>query len=135
MSVLRHCRARSGAHTVDGDITEIDPALLTMYRREAERIDSMPGASPPGVPRLAFVGNHMRRQAAQHRLRETITLWSMSRHEDARVTMRRFWFTFNIDVLAAKILNEKDADALRAKIIADLETRGIVTNILEKETV
>lgn len=125
---------RSGARTVDGDITEIDPALLAMYFKEQARIDGMPGMAPPGVPRLAFVGNHMRRQAAQHHLREAITTWCLSRHEDARVATRRFWFTFKIDVLAAKVLNEKDADALRAKIYDDLESRGIVTNILQKET-
>lgn len=126
---------RSGANTVDGDITEIDPLLLAKYRGEADRIDGAP-VVPYGVPRLPVIANHMRRQAAQHRLREVITQWSMSRHEDARVAMRRFWFVFKIDVLEARTLNEKDADALRAKICADLESRGILPIVNnEMETV
>jgi len=116
---------RSGALTVDGDITEIDPLLLAQYRGEIARIDDAP-IVPYGVPRLPVVANHMRRQAAQFRLREAITVWCLSRHENANVAMRRFWFTFKIDVMQAKTLNAKDADALRAKICADLELRGIV---------
>jgi DNA repair protein RadD len=123
---------RGGANTVDGDITEMDPLLLASYRGEINRIDGAP-VVPYGVPRVPVIANHMNRQAAQHHLRETIVQWCMSRHEDARVAMRRFWFTFKIDVLAARTLNEKDADELRGRICADLAERGIVSVTNEME--
>lgn len=125
---------RTGPEVVDGDITQIDPAILEMYLKEQNRIDGAP-VVPPGVPRMAVVANHMNRQAAQFRLREAITRWTTLRKEDARVSMRRFWFTFGIDVVQAKTLNERDADTLRDKILADMAkfygTMTTVNNELE----
>jgi DNA repair protein RadD len=114
---------RSAPNLVDGDITLIDPALMAMYRKEIERIDGDP-VVPYGAPRTAVVANHMKRRAAQYHLREAITAWSSSYREDVRVNMRRFWFAFNIDVMAAKTLNEKDAGVLKDKILADMSARG-----------
>lgn len=117
---------RGGANTVDGDITEIDPLLLARYRGEIERIDSAP-VVPPGVPRMAVVANHMNRQRAQHHLREAMAYWAGSHPGVAdRVNYRRFWFAFNTDVLTAQTLNVKDADALREKIVADMQARAIL---------
>jgi DNA repair protein RadD len=124
---------RSGANTVDGDIALIDPALLAQYLKEVERIDAAP-VVPYGVPRVAVVANHMRRQAAQHRLRELMAYWAGTYPGDAdRVLYRRFWFAFGIDVLAAKALNEKDAEALMQKIFSDIASRGIVLPVTNNE--
>jgi len=120
---------RSGANTVDGDITLIDPLLLAKYRGEIARIDAEP-VVPYGVPRLPFIANHRNRQRAQYHLRDAMAWWAGS-YPDAgnQVNYKRFYLTFGIDVLAAKTLNESDGTALREKIIADLNARGIITTI------
>lgn len=127
---------RGGALTVDGDITEIDPDLFAKYMGEIARVD-MPSSqviAPAGVERVFVVAQHQRRQAAQHKLRDAITAWASSYRDEARVTMRRFWFTFGIDVLQAKTLGAGDAAKLMEKIYADLRNRGIVagTNVINE---
>lgn len=118
--------ARGGPMEVDGDITLIDPAVLAQYLGEKARIDG----SPPnlsGPAHVAAIRNHMLRQAEQHRLREAIAYWagSYGDHPD-RVNYRRFWFTFNIDVLAAMTLGRSDAEILRQRIIDDMRSRAIL---------
>ena len=121
--------ARGGPAQVDGDITEIDPALLAQYRQEMDRID-VPATAvyvPAGVPRVAVIKSHMNRQAAQHRLREAMIYWYSTYGDlDARVAYRRFWFAFNIDHNAAMTLGRPEAYALRERIVASLVDRGIV---------
>ena len=123
---------RGGPELVDGDITLIDPAIMAAYMKEQQRIDAAPQV-PYGVPRAPVVANHMERQAAQHHLRNTIAEWTAIRKEDARVAMRRFWFTFGMDVMQARTLNKKDADALRGKILADMAKNGKMQTVTNDE--
>lgn len=129
---------RGGPATVDGDITQIDPQLLAMYRGEQSRIDG-PAPNLSGAAHVAGIRNHMNRQAAQHRLREVIAYWYSSHGDaDSSVNFRRFWFTFGVDAMQALTLGTADADAMRQRIIDDLTKRCVtipssitVTNELE----
>jgi hypothetical protein len=110
----------------------VTPEILAMMMRERDRIDAPP-VVPAGVPRMPVIARHMTRQRAQHYLRETIDYWAGSYARDAdRVNYRRFWHTFGIDVLSAQALNEADADALRAKIVADLTRRDILPPVINE---
>jgi superfamily II DNA or RNA helicase len=120
---------RGGPLQVDGDITELDPALLQQYRGEIARIDVPASAVhvPTGVPRVSVIASHMKRQAAQHRLREAMAFWYATYSDpDQRVAYRRLWFTFGVDHMGAMTLGRPEADTLRERIIANLQSRGIV---------
>jgi len=123
---------RGEPNLVDGDLGLVTPEILAMMMRERDRIDAPP-VVPAGVPRMPVIARHMTRQRAQHYLRETIDYWAGSYASDAdRVNYRRFWHTFGIDVLSAQALNEADADALRAKIVADLTRRDILPPVINE---
>lgn len=116
---------RDGPAMVDGDLQQIDPALLAEYRGEIARID---GAAPnlSGPAHVAGIRNHMNRQAAQHRLREVVAFWYSSHGgDDSSVNFRRFWFTFGIDAMQVMTLGTADADAMRQRIIDDLTKRCV----------
>lgn len=129
---------RGTPKAVDGDITQVDPAWIAQMMREAERLMNAP-VVPYGVPRMAVVANHMNRQRAQHHLRELMGWWAGTYNGDVdRVNYRRFYLTFNVDVMTAKTLNEKDATTLHEKILADMTNRGIIlpatiTNALNQQ--
>lgn len=126
---------RGGPEQVDGNLDEIDPALLAQYRGEIDRIDGQ-AYVPAGAPRTAVIAQHMKRQAAQFTLRDAMAYWYAS-HGDAdnATSYRRFWFTFNIDHLAACALGRPEAETLRQRIIDDMVERGVrlptVTNEME----
>lgn len=119
---------RDGPAQVDGDLTLVDPQLMAQYRGEIARIDG----SPPnlsGAAHVTGIANHMNRQAAQHRLRETMAYWynaTANSGDDDRVNYRRFWFTFNIDSMQAMTLGRPEAMTLRDRILADIASRGMI---------
>lgn len=117
--------SRGGPAFVDGDILEMDPALLAKYRGEIQRVDGEMHGAP-----LYVIANHRYRQASQHRLREAMAHWAGSYPEsDNRVNMRRFFFTFNIDIASAQILGRTDADELTTRVIDDMINRGVILPI------
>lgn len=116
---------RGGPAQVDGDILEIDPALLAQYRGEIQTIDRAIHGAP-----LYITKAHMQRQAAQYRLRETLAHWYNSTAQagdDDRTNFKRFWFTFGMDSMQVMTLGRPEADAMRERIIAELTNRGIVS--------
>lgn len=129
---------RGGPAMVDGDITQIDPAILAQYFAEQSRIDG-PAPNLSGPAHVAGIRNHMNRQAAQHRLRDALAFWySTHGGDDDKVNYRRFWFTFGIDAKQVMTLGAADADVMRQRIIDDMTKRGVripdsitVTNELE----
>lgn len=129
---------RGGPAQVDGDITQIDPAILAQYFVEQQRIDG-PAPNLSGAAHVAGIRNHMNRQAAQHRLREVLAFWySTHGGDDDKVNYRRLWFMFGIDAKQVLTLGTADADELRKRIIDDITKRGVripdsitVTNELE----
>lgn len=122
---------RSGPDRVDGDLTELDPAVLAKLRGEIARVDGQ-ALIPQGVPHVAQLAarkNHIERQQHQAQLRAAIALWAGWQHEQGRGTTesyRRFYFRYGVDVATACALGSREADELREKIQADLERAKVV---------
>jgi superfamily II DNA or RNA helicase len=122
---------RSGPDRVDGDLTELDPAVLAKLRGEIARVDGQ-ALIPQGVPHVAQLAarkNHIERQQHQGQLRSAIALWAGWQHEQGRGTTesyRRFYFRYGVDVATACALGSREADELREKIQADLERAKVV---------
>ena len=122
---------RGSPELVEGDIVEIDPAVLKAMRNEIARVDGpvyIPNAAPPeatpGIQR-----RHMERQAAQQGLRRTMALYGgLMAHEGRsdREGHKRFYFQFGVDVLTAQTLGTKDAGELAERVQAYLDKRHIV---------
>jgi DNA repair protein RadD len=120
---------RATLEQVDGDLTELDPAVLALMRGEVARIDA-PVQYPAGLSdaaRRTLWHRHHDRQVAQAALRYVIGSWAAVHSSDSDSTnYRRFFHTFGVDVVSAMALNSKDAEALREKIEAKLAIDGFV---------
>jgi hypothetical protein len=112
---------RSAPKFVDGDLVELDPAVLAKMRGEVEKVDG-----PAFIPRdaTAIVAasikkNHRERQSAQGDLREIIRWWAgmqTARGLTESETYRLFYLTFGVDVLSAQALGRPDATALAERV-------------------
>lgn len=122
---------RGAPHEVDGDMFELDPAMLRQLRGEIARIDGAP-AYPPGIDggvRTAIYRTHEGRIAAQHSLRDAIALYGgYQKHlgRDDREAMKRFFYAFGVDVLTAQTLNARDATDLENRVRHQLNIDGVV---------
>lgn len=123
---------RSAPEHVDGDLIELDPAVLRQLRGEVDRIDSapvVPRALQNSAAGLAVIRNHNARQVAQLRLRDAIALWAGWQYHGGRSTQegyRLFFHTFGTDVMTAQTLNAKDAEDLEARIRTALTRANVV---------
>jgi DNA repair protein RadD len=113
---------RSGPEHVDGDLIELDPAVLAQMRGEVDRIDG-PVRVPSHVSQVvarSISNKWTARQEAQHLLRERIAQWAgpwkFNEGETDREIQRRFYLTFGVDVMSAQSLNAADAAELMEKI-------------------
>jgi superfamily II DNA or RNA helicase len=114
--------SRSSPAHVDGDLQELDPAVLAAMRGEVARIDDAPiipyglRGTPAGG---AVVKHHNLRSFAQRELRAHMALYGGWRHalgEDLSMSHRRFFHTFGVDVMSAQALNASGASELRERI-------------------
>lgn len=113
--------SRATLKEVNGDLFELDASVLARLRGEVERIDALPRIPQSATPiaQRAIVKRHQARQRSQAALRDMIALYAgVLKHQgfDDPEIYRHFYLTFNIDVLTAQTLNEKDADELWQKI-------------------
>ncbi len=119
----KHFENRTGAEFVDGDLTEIDDATLSLMRKRVSESDL--GVEQyrtmlinRGCPELGIMRNikyHKKRQASQYVLREWIKYWSGGLRSDGYDNGQiytAFFIEFNIDVMSAMVLNCKNADKL-----------------------
>lgn len=131
-----HCNipaGRSRPDQVDGNLYELDPAVLAQMRGEIERIDQpvsslRNGLQKGGLSAAAIGGavkNHRNRQEAQTKLRDTIALWAgyqrAANRSDAE-SYKRFFWRYGIDVMGAQALGRPEAETLTGKIASDLLT-------------
>lgn len=120
---------RSTLIQVDGDLTELDPAVLKEMRKEIAKVDG-PGYAPNGVSdaaRRSIWETHLERQQAQQQLRHAIGSWAATHgNDDDSTNYRRFYYLFGIDVASAMALNAKGAEALRERIVRRLAIDGYV---------
>jgi superfamily II DNA or RNA helicase len=128
---IRIPAARSGPEFVDGDLQELDPAVLSNMREAISLIDRPSDAVRQGHERSGksymvakgIANRHEERQEAQKVLRDAIALWAGHRRavkQDDSVSYREFWFKFGTDVLTAQTLGRADAELLTERINNDI---------------
>ena len=122
---------RSSPELVDGDLHELDAETLRRMRGEVQKLDGMPfyPANASAEIRGAIAKNHFIRQRSQAVLRETIAAWAgwqRSLGRDDQESYRRFFFHFGVDVLGAQALRSADAEALAARIQAQLDKHQVI---------
>jgi ribosomal protein L32 len=121
---------RSGPEFVDGDLTELDPAVLAALRGEIARIDG-DFHSPRGLDMMAQMGarkHHVNRQQAQASLRNGIAWWAgceAARGYSESESYRRFFFKFGVDVANAQLLGAREAGELADRVTTELSKLGI----------
>jgi len=123
--------SRSGPEFVDGDLYELDPAVLEAMRGQKAVIDGAPTASHiMAAGRSVAFRVHGERFEAQQRLRNVLMLWGGWRsalgHSDSE-GQRQFFHRFGIDVMSAQLLGRPEAEALTGRITAHLLKNGVTT--------
>ena len=122
---------RSTPEQVDGDLTELDPEVLSRLRGEIDRIDAparIPQHLDP-VAQRAVANRHKLRQNVQAVLRGVIAQWAGYLHAEGKSDSeiyRCFYFEFGIDIATAQTLNAKESEELFDKIQAAID--GFVNN-------
>lgn len=112
---------RSAPEFVDGDLLELDPAVLARMRGETARIDG-PARFPNNASKEiqhSIHKKHLARQQAQEALRASIAWWAGAQRQKGRPdseSYRRFYHMFGIDTESAKQLGRRDALALANKV-------------------
>lgn len=123
--------SRSAPEFVDGDLTELDPAILAQLRGEVDRVDMLPAdyrselqrKGCPTAGEHANVKRHVERQDAQGALRASMAWWAgyhSARGRSDSESYRRFYHKFGIDVLSAQALGYNDALRLAERINNEL---------------
>jgi hypothetical protein len=113
---------RDGPEHVDGDLIELDAAVLAAMRGEIKRVDGpalVPGALLGQPAERTILKNHNLRTLSQRALRETMMMyggWRLQQGDDLRMAQRRFWHMFGVDVMTAQTLGAIEADTLRERI-------------------
>lgn len=114
---------RNAPEFVDGDLYELDESTLNALRAEAVKNISDPPKYPRGVESYVIKGiqnRHAEKIRIQNELRESIALWAgYYKHAGASDSeiCRRFYLSFNIDILSAQALGAKDSTMLSSKIV------------------
>lgn len=122
---------RSAPEFVDGDLAELDPALLSKLRGEIDKIDVSVarvkerlkrGGAPDEAIRGA-AGNHIKRMRAQKRLRQAMEWWGGLQKfigRDNSESWQRFYRKYGVDVMTAQTLGRPDAEQLADRIEKEL---------------
>lgn len=122
---------RSSPDVVDGDIVQMDPAvldaLLGKVKEAGLSLDEYRAKlAATGLPQAYIWANakkHDARLKAQSDLRDIMALWGGRHHADGRPDdeiRKLFWFTFGVDVLTAKTLGPAEAEELAGRVALDL---------------
>lgn len=128
-------RARATPEQVEGDIIELSPDVLAQLRQAVAAVDGPVQSYGTDVVGLSIRKNHRERQNSQFTLRKVMDLWAVWRHhtmgESVRDMQRRFWYTYNVDVLTACTLVPRDAAALESRIRAEMAAAGVTQPTME----
>jgi len=123
--------ARSGPEFVDGDLFELDPAVLEAMRGQKAILDGAPTAAHiMAAGRSVAFRVHGERFEAQERLRRVLMLWGGWREvlgHSISEGQRQFFHRFGIDVMSAQLLGRPEAEALTERITAHLLKNGVTT--------
>lgn len=122
---------RGTPEMVDGDLVELDPAVLASLRGEIARVDAhprIPKHLPPHAAK-AVCTRHAERQAAQTTLRHNIALaggYHALHGLQTREFQRWFYLTFGVDVMTAQTLGASDAQLLNLRVSQWLTAHNVV---------
>lgn len=109
---------------VEGDLTQYGPELLKKLREQATQAICIPTGKVKDGRGAVIRDNMVTRANVQHQLRDQIAWWAGIRRdvfgETDEVIYRRFYKTFNIDVLSAQGLGAPKAMELTEAIQKDL---------------
>lgn len=120
---------RSSPEQVDGDLEELDAAVLAELRGEIAKIDVAPDIiydrmkNHGGVVAGGAAKQHRKRQEAQAVLRKSMALWGGYQEYFGRPTAEsqtRFYFKFGIDVMKAQAIGRKGAEELNERVADDI---------------
>ena len=122
---------RSAPEFVDGDLLELDPAVLAALRGEAQRLRDEPAyPSSAGIDvRHAIFKRHSERRVSQSELERTIALWAGWQEHLGRglnETYRRFYHRFGVDIATAQTLGTREAYALIERVAAELQQHNVL---------
>lgn len=120
-------KSRGTPEQVEGDLAELDPAVLAHIRSEVERIDGAPRIPQSlDMPAAgALKRRHWERQEAQRDLRAAIALWAgywKTRASSDSESYRRFFYAFGRDIMTAQTLGANDAKTLELAIRAEIDS-------------
>lgn len=119
--------SRAGPEHVDGDLFELDPAVLAQMRAavgdvdksEQQRRSEMALAGWSQLVAAPQLRHHVARQEAQGSLREAMASFGgrcLAKGMGDSEMQRTFWHLFGVDVITAQTLGARDAAVLTEKI-------------------
>lgn len=122
---------RSSPELVEGDLIELDPAVLQALRGEVDRVNG-----PAHVPEYLSLGarkgilrNHHDRYRAQQSLQHLMQLWGgwQCKHRGLheREAQQLFYLRYGVDVMSAQALGMNDATVLETRILAELQKHNV----------
>lgn len=123
---------RSRPEFVDGDLFELDPAMLEQMRGAVARVDMTPEAyreqlARQGVPQIGIMANvkrHIERQETIGTLREAMAVWAGYERAAGlsdREIFRKFHIEHGHDWMTAQTLKRDDALGLAERVMGSIK--------------
>lgn len=123
---------RSRPEFVDGDLFELDPAMLEQMRGAVARVDMTPEAyreqlARQGVPQIGIMANvkrHIERQETIGILREAMAVWAGYERAAGlsdREIFRKFYIEHGHDWMTAQTLKRDDALGLAERVMGSIK--------------
>lgn len=124
---IREPESRAGPEQVDGDLTELDPAMLMALREKVKPVDPTEWSRKAEFAAGRIAGRAAYKRAVEQNesreaLREAIEKWGNKRRDQGqsdKQSYREFFLTFGVDVLTCQSWKRKDMDTLRERIVAN----------------
>lgn len=123
---------RSRPEFVDGDLFELDPAMLEQMRGAVARVDMTPEAyreqlARQGVPQIGIMANvkrHIERQETIGTLREAMAVWAGYERAAGlsdREIFRKFYINHGHDWMTAQTLKRDEALGLAERVMGSIK--------------
>lgn len=123
---------RSRPEFVDGDLFELDPAMLEQMRGAVARVDMTPEAyreqlARQGVPQICIMANvkrHIERQETIGTLREAMAVWAGYERAAGlsdREIFRKFYIEHGHDWMTAQTLKRDEALGLAERVMGSIK--------------
>lgn len=122
---------RTAPEMVDGDVLELDPAVIAAWHAKIAKVDAPVESAAYGndVVANSIRKKHFERQQAQAKLRTAMHWWAgfedAQGRPDRNEQYRRFYFAFAADAATAQTLGADAATELWLKICNKLAINGI----------